>query len=93
MSIILAIYVSILFYCFVPGILVTLPKNGNKFTIAIIHTILFGITIYFTEHFIWILGSNLEGFACGVYDCPVGKYCVSEPVGGYTVSCKGKNTY
>uniref|UniRef100_A0A6C0B730 Uncharacterized protein n=1 Tax=viral metagenome TaxID=1070528 RepID=A0A6C0B730_9ZZZZ len=70
MSLIIALYASFLFFVLTPSVLVRLPKNGNKFTVAGIHALVFGVVFYFTSIFVSEL-VHFEGFGKGkVGDCP-----------------------
>jgi hypothetical protein len=61
MSLVCSLYVAILFFVLTPGILLRLPKNGGKFTVAAVHALVFGLILYFTHRFVWRLSSSLEG--------------------------------
>jgi len=65
MSLVCSLYVAILFFVLTPGILLRLPKNGGKFTVAAVHALVFGLVLYFTHRFVWRLSSSLEGFQEG----------------------------
>ena len=62
MCVLLSIYVAILFFILVPGILLSLPKGGSKITVAAVHAVVFGIVYYFTHKIVWRWGVSLEGF-------------------------------
>jgi hypothetical protein len=55
------IYIVLLFVFLTPAILVRLPPNGNKWTVAFVHGIIFAIVYHFTHKLIWSLGRNMEG--------------------------------
>jgi DMSO reductase anchor subunit len=62
MNFIVAIYSAILFFILSPGILLCLPsRSSSKYTIAIIHAIIFGIIIYFTQMLVWQMTTVVEG--------------------------------
>ena len=65
MSLICSLYLAILFFVLVPGILVSLPPGGKKYTVAAVHALVFGVIIYFTHRFVWRMSSSLEGFQEG----------------------------
>jgi hypothetical protein len=67
----------VLFVLLSPGILVRLPPNGSKWTVAIVHGIIFAIVMYFV--YLYVLPS-LEGFCRKKSDC-----------GGGAVHCTSKN--
>lgn len=62
MSVIVSIYTAILFFLLTPAILLRLPPNGNKWTVAIVHALVFGLIFHFTHKIVWRLGARLEGF-------------------------------
>jgi len=53
MNIIVALYSAILFFILTPAVVVRLPPNGGKFTVAAVHAIVFGAILYFTQHAVW----------------------------------------
>jgi len=38
---------AVVFYAFIPGVLVTLPSKGSKLTINVVHALLFSVTMYY----------------------------------------------
>jgi len=48
-----------LFFILTPNILVSLPPKGNKYTVALVHSIIFGIVWHLTHKGVWHL---TEGF-------------------------------
>ena len=55
----------VLFIILTPGILVRLPRKGSKFTVAIIHGILFASIIYIIHWYLVSNFTNLESFKEG----------------------------
>jgi len=51
--ILMSIYVAILFVILTPGILLRLPENGSKVTVAIVHGLVFAVAFHFTHKFVW----------------------------------------
>lgn len=51
----IALYLAILFFVLSPGVLLRLPKNGSKFTVAGVHAFVFGVVALFTCKFVWNL--------------------------------------
>ena len=47
----LTIIATILFVCLTPGLLLRLPIDGNKWTVAFVHGLIFGMIFYFTQQF------------------------------------------
>jgi ABC-type uncharacterized transport system fused permease/ATPase subunit len=70
MNLIVAIYSAILFFVLSPGVLLRLPSNGSKMTVAGVHACVFAIVLYFTAGFVWrfSMGINLqkEGMEGGI---------------------------
>ena len=55
------LYVVFLFVILTPAILVRLPSKGNKWTVAVVHGVIFSIILLLTNHFVSTIGKNLEG--------------------------------
>jgi hypothetical protein len=53
MNWLITIYLAILFFVLTPGILVSLPPRGNKFTVAAFHAVVFAIVWHFTHKLVW----------------------------------------
>jgi hypothetical protein len=62
MNVTVLVFSVVLFFLLSPGILVTLPKNGSKMTIAAVHALVFGLVFYFSNEFV---GQLSEGFREG----------------------------
>ena len=60
MNFTVAIYSAILFFVLSPGVLLRLPSNGSKMTVAGVHAIVFAAVLYFTAGFVWRLSMNLS---------------------------------
>ena len=56
----MSLYLAALFFAFVPGVLVTLPKGGSKMTVLAVHALLFVLVWHFTHKMVW---RATEGFA------------------------------
>jgi hypothetical protein len=69
MNVIFIIYTIILFFCLVPNILIRIPTNGNKWTVAIVHSLVFGIIFHFTHKYLSIL-EGIEPEDCSNYVPP-----------------------
>jgi len=65
MSLIVSLYAAVLFFLLTPAILLRLPPNGNKYTVAAVHALVFAIIFGLTHKFVWRLGASLEGFKEG----------------------------
>jgi hypothetical protein len=55
MSLFVSLYAAILFFILTPGILLSLPKGGSKFTVAGVHALVFAVIFHFTHKLIWRL--------------------------------------
>jgi hypothetical protein len=60
MNVFMAVYFAILFFLLSPGILLRLPQNGSKMTVATVHAIVFGLIAYLTGRFVWRLSHRLR---------------------------------
>ena len=78
-----------LFYAFVPGVLVTLPKGGDRITILVVHAVLFAVTASFVMKWYWSMRENMGNYGL---TCPNGyvmqpdKTCVAIGRQTYDVS-------
>lgn len=61
MNLAIAIYSAVLFFILSPGVLLRLPSNGSKFTVAAVHALVFGILLYITSGFVNNLLQTLLG--------------------------------
>jgi len=66
MSVLVSLYAALLFFVLTPAILLRLPRNGSKFTVAGVHAIVFGLIFHFTHKLVWRFGKSLEGMTEGV---------------------------
>lgn len=56
-------FVAILFFLLTPGILVSLPRKGNKFVVAATHAVIFSLVFHLThKSFLNYFYDNSEGF-------------------------------
>jgi len=46
-------YVFILFVLLTPGIVLTLPKNGSRLTVAIVHALVFTVIFHYGHKAVW----------------------------------------
>lgn len=63
MNIITALFSAILFFILSPNVLLRLPKNGSKFTVAAVHAVVFGFILYFVQGFVHRMSLRIEGFS------------------------------
>jgi hypothetical protein len=59
MNIFMAVYFAVLFFILSPNILLRLPQNGSKMTVAGVHAVVFGIVAYLTGKAVWKLSNRL----------------------------------
>ena len=59
MSLMMSLYLALLFVAFVPGVLVTLPSGGKKMVVLAVHAVLFIVVWYFTNG---MVSDLTEGF-------------------------------
>ena len=55
MSIIHFFYIIILFFVLTPGIMLSLPPKGSKYTVAAVHALVFALVYAFTYKFVYRL--------------------------------------
>lgn len=60
MNFAVAIYSAILFFILSPGVLLRLPPNGSKMTVAAVHALVFGIILYFTASTVWRFSMSMS---------------------------------
>jgi hypothetical protein len=86
MNITVLVFSAVLFFVLTPGILVTLPKNGSKVTIAAVHALIFAVVFHFSNKLVVHLSEGFKEGKCN--RCPAGYYHPSSS----NCSCK-KNGY
>ena len=62
MRVLMTLYVAALFFALTPGVLLSLPKGGSKFTVAAVHALVFALVLHFTYRYVKRLALSLEGF-------------------------------
>jgi len=55
----LTLYVALLFFVLTPGVLLRLPPNGGKLTVAAVHAVVFAVVLHFTYKFVGNLAAGL----------------------------------
>jgi hypothetical protein len=60
-----SLYVAVLFFILTPAVLLRIPKNGNKYTVAGVHAVVFALLLHFTGKFVWNFSMTMEGFQEG----------------------------
>ena len=63
-----------LFVAFVPGVLVTLPTKSSKWTILVVHGLLFAVVTHFVMHYYHKHIVFREGFGNFGPSCPKSHY-------------------
>ena len=59
MNVVVALYLAVLFFLLTPAVLLRLPPNGSKFTVAAVHAVVFAVVVYFTQHAVWRWSTTL----------------------------------
>ena len=62
MNLYMSLYLAVLFVALTPGVLLTLPKGGNKMTVAVVHGLVFAVVWYFTHRMVFRYSMQLSGF-------------------------------
>ena len=55
MSLLVILFSALLFFVLTPGVLLRLPKNGDKFTVAGVHAVVFALVFGLTHKLVCIL--------------------------------------
>ena len=61
MSILTFLYIALLFFALVPGVLLSLPQKGSKTVVAGVHAVVFALVFSFTQGLIQKLSIIIEG--------------------------------
>jgi len=59
MNVIVALYCALLFFVLTPSVVLRLPPNGGKLTVAAVHALVFAVVVYFTQHAVWRWSTSL----------------------------------
>ena len=62
MSLIMMLYVAVLFVALTPGVLLRLPPKGSLLTVAIVHALVFSLVVYLTSSYVRGLAASISGF-------------------------------
>lgn len=54
-----SVYVALLFFVLVPGVLLSLPPGGSKLVVAAVHAVVFGLVYHFTHRMVARLGGRV----------------------------------
>ena len=82
MSLLMSLYMAVLFFLLVPGVLVTLPPGGKKMTVAFTHAVVFALVYYLTHKAVYRMLAPYEAFTDLKND---GEVCVANG------DCKSNN--
>jgi hypothetical protein len=63
MNWLVALYLAVLFFLLSPNVLVRLPPNGNKLTVAATHALIFAVIVYLSCNMVWKLSMRM-----GIYE-------------------------
>jgi hypothetical protein len=53
------VYAAILFFVLTPAILLRLPPNGSKMTVAAVHAVVFALVFHFTHKIVWQMSMGM----------------------------------
>jgi hypothetical protein len=53
MNWLITLYVFLLFLLLTPGVVLQIPSNGNKMTVALTHAVVFALVWHFTHKLVW----------------------------------------
>jgi len=62
MNLLMSVYVALLFFVLTPGVLLSLPKGGSKYTVAAVHAVVFALVYHLTHKLVWKATASLQGF-------------------------------
>ena len=62
MSLLMSLYMAVLFFLLVPGVLVTLPPGGKTMTVAFTHAVVFALIYYLTHKAVHRMLAPYEAF-------------------------------
>ena len=62
MSLVMMLYVAVLFVALTPGVLLRLPPKGSLLTVAVVHAVVFSLVVYLTSSYVRGVTASLAGF-------------------------------
>ena len=62
MELVVAILAAVLFFALTPNILLRLPKNGSKYTVAGVHAVVFVFAFWLLQKLLKMIGRRRDGF-------------------------------
>ena len=57
-----SVFGAILCFLLSPGILLRLPSNGSKMTVALVHALVFGLVFYFAHRAVYMYFNPMRRF-------------------------------
>jgi len=69
-----------LFFLLTPGILLRLPSNGSKWTVALVHGVVFAVSMYILCYYVLPYLSRFEGFQEGKTSKTTTKTTATKPI-------------
>lgn len=63
MNLLIALFAGLLFFVLSPNVFLRLPKNGNKFTVAGVHAVIFALVLFLFQGLIFRTLGLREGQA------------------------------
>jgi len=59
MNVYMTLFTALLFFVLTPGVVLTLPKGGDKMTVAAVHAVVFALVYHLTHKAVWKLTKNM----------------------------------
>jgi len=59
MTMIVSLYAALLFFILTPDVLLHLPPKANKYTVALVHALVFALIFHFTHKYVSTLSAGL----------------------------------
>ena len=78
MHVMMTLFTAALFFVLTPGILLTLPRHGTKYAVALTHGLAFALVYHFTHKafYMYVYGEGFDGNPmykpCGASTSPSG---------------------
>lgn len=72
MNLLIALFAGLLFFVLSPNVLLRLPKNGSKFTVAGVHAVIFTLVLFLLQNVVFRTFGLREG-STNMQTCPDGE--------------------
>ena len=59
MNVYITLLTALLFFVLTPGVVLTLPKGGDKMTVAAVHALVFAVVYHVVTPMVWKATKNL----------------------------------